>query len=189
MSFRKSILTPLASLIVAIIVVFTAGTLWSIWLINGQKGDGLVINISGAQRMLSQKMTKEVTGIVNELYASQPGASERIQAYQLALRKSRNRYHKALTLLVNGGEFTNSDKSIALVPATKNPKILPVLLEVRSIWKPFNESIDFFLRRDIDPETPGFQNMLQRIVDNNLDLLAKMHKVTGLYQAAAEAKM
>ena len=55
MSLRIKVLAPTVALVLLVAALFAAT-----WLVSsGQRHDGLVVNIAGRQRMLSQKMAKE----------------------------------------------------------------------------------------------------------------------------------
>jgi len=90
--------------------------------IADQKADAVVINLAGAQRMLSQKMAKEAA----------MGDSE-------TARVSIARFDRVLTGLVNG------DSELGL-PRCDDPALLDQLARVTSLWSVYRPAIEAQLR-------------------------------------------
>ncbi len=105
-------------LIMAGIVLFTVSTL------NQQKLDGNVIDLAGAQRMLTQKLSKDVMEM-------QLGHLEKVED----IAKVRSRFETVLEGLIAG------DADLALPPA-ETDAIRDKLLKVRSLWQPFSAHIE-----------------------------------------------
>jgi len=83
---------------------------------------GTVINLSGKQRMLTQKMSKEVL-----LVALDVNKDENLTN----LRATRDLFDKTLVGLRDG------DEELGL-PHTKKPKILKALKKVEDLWEEFD---------------------------------------------------
>ena len=96
-----------------------------------QDHDGIVINLAGRQRMLSQKMTKEAL-----LFAKgEISKSDLINTVEV--------FDKTLNALVHGGKAPldlNQSKSTVL-PLPKNLEIKAQLEKVKSLWKDFYKNI------------------------------------------------
>lgn len=111
------------------IIVFTLGIIiagiitLTILLSESSKKDALVINIAGKQRMLSQKMTKEVFYLKShECYKT------------VVLQESINEFDMALKKLLRGDEMEN-------ISAAPTPQIEQKLLEVNKLWQPFKTQL------------------------------------------------
>jgi len=123
------------------------------------KDMGIIINLAGKQRMLSQKMTKQVflisIGIEKE---------ENIKR----LKKSSALFDKTLKGLMNG------DKSLKL-KAVNSKTINNELKNVQTKWKKFYTNIKTIIDGKIS------DNLLKKIEKRNIPLLKNMHKVVMMY--------
>lgn len=119
------------------------------------------IDLSGKQRMLSQKMTKE-----SFLIRSNIDKSLNIEN----LTKSSQLFDKTLVGLLNG------DKSLELV-ATKNKEIIKQLKKVQELWKPFYQEIHSIV------SGKGTKHSYEVLESTNLSLLKEMNIAVGLYSS------
>ncbi len=126
---------------------------------------GVVLNLSGKQRMLSQKMTKEVT-----LIALKHDAAANLDN----LQKTSALFDKTLRGLRNG------DASLGL-PATESKRVLRQLDKVEKIWQEFYPAVQEIIQaKSVSPE------QLSLIASKNLPLLKQMNKAVGLYEKEAK---
>jgi len=116
---------------------------------------GVVINLAGKQRMLTQKMSKEALFIAK-------GIS--VDANKASLAKTVSLFDKTLTGLTSG------DESLKL-PATTNKDILAQLKVVSDLWTPFKASIE--------------KGDLEAINKGNIPLLKNMNKAVQMYAGAS----
>lgn len=135
-----------------------------------QASDGLVINIAGAQRMLSQKMTKEALALM------QGGETERGRQ---VLAETMSAFDRALKGLMAG------DEKMGLPPA-KDQAILAQLRLVDGLWSEFKGHLERFLSAQ-DPKIR--QEALRPVLDQNMRLLAEMNKVVLMFEAASRRKV
>ena len=117
------------------------------------------INLSGKQRMLSQKMTKE-----SFLIRSDINKKENIEK----LIKSSQLFDKTLKGLMLG------DSSLHLV-ASKNEAIQKQLKKIQELWKPFYKEIQVV---QSGTASDASYSMLEK---NNITLLKEMNTAVGLY--------
>ncbi len=129
--------------------------------------DGLTINLAGAQRMLSQKVTKEV------LLVGQGDTD----AVSLA-RASVDRFDAVLKGLING------DTNLGLQPATI-PAIKQQLQVVSGLWGPFKEQTLVILGQEGQQQ----REALNYIIDNNPGLLKDMNDAVVAMEAGSEGRM
>ena len=120
---------------------------------------GIVLNLSGRQRMLTQRIAKNSLLVAANIDAKFAKAD---------LIKSAKLYNKTL----NG--FINGDPSQKLV-ATKDPKIKQFLQTVKKNWQPFYDSaIKFADTKD--------RASLKYIIANNEKMLKLSHKLVQMYK-------
>ncbi|MDM8567627.1 type IV pili methyl-accepting chemotaxis transducer N-terminal domain-containing protein [Candidatus Halobeggiatoa sp. HSG11] len=119
-----------------------------------------VINKAGKQRMLTQKMTKEVMFITLNID---------VEINQEELEATIELFDKTLNGLING------DSYLGLVK-TENADISAKLKEVENLWKPFQEKVTAVLKGDMSPD------VLAAINQQNVPLLKKMNEAVQAYE-------
>ncbi len=120
---------------------------------------GLVLNLSGRQRMLTQRISKDALLIAT-------GIDKEFAKKDIIF--SANLYNKTL----NG--FINGDKSLKLIP-TKDPKIKIFLKQLKQSWDKFYENVLNFTK-------DGDKNSLKYIIANNEEMLKLSHKLVQMYK-------
>lgn len=126
---------------------------------------GVVLNLSGKQRMLSQKMSKEVLLIAKGIDASK-------NLDNLAATSSL--FDKTLKGLRSG------DKSLGL-PPTESKRILRQLDEIDGIWASFYPVV-----KEIIKNKSVSADQVSTVASQNLPLLKEMNKAVGLYERDAQ---
>ncbi|MCK5917054.1 MAG: type IV pili methyl-accepting chemotaxis transducer N-terminal domain-containing protein [Cocleimonas sp.] len=116
-----------------------------------------VINLSGNQRMLTQKMSKELLLIAEGIDEVKNRDN---------LNNSIKLFEKTLEGLVNG------DAELGL-PKTNDKKILAQLAEVKSLWSKFKPVIE---KGETELES------LKKVAELNPPLLSAMNKVVKMYE-------
>ncbi len=119
------------------------------------------INLSGKQRMLTQKMTKE-----SFLIRSNIDKKDNIEK----LKKSSQLFNKTLNGLMNG------DSSLKLI-AIDNSEIQKQLKKVETLWKPFYKEIKAVISQKA---TDKSYKILEQ---TNITLLKEMNKAVGMYSS------
>ncbi|MCF6148077.1 MAG: HAMP domain-containing protein [Candidatus Kuenenia sp.] len=102
-------------------------TAYTVITMQKQKADSNVINLAGAQRMLIQKMSKEVNQV-----AQGDGASIDV------LRKTSEEFNKVLKGLVDGDPSLN-------LPKAETPDIAKALQTVSEKWEPFYSNLKYIV--------------------------------------------
>ncbi len=123
-----------------------------------------VINLSGKQRMLTQKMSKEAMLVALDVDKDASLAS---------LKATRDLFNKTLKGLRNG------DDSLGL-PPTKKPKILGSLDKVDGLWSGFDPAISGIISSGAVDDS-----QIATIASGNVPLLKAMNKSVKLYESAA----
>ncbi len=127
---------------------------------------GVVLNLSGKQRMLSQKMSKEVMLIALGVDVDQNTKN---------LKETSALFDKTLKGLRDG------DTSLGL-PPTEKKRIRRQLDDVSQIWGEFYPVIS-----DIANSGKVSSEQLSTIASKNLPLLKEMNKAVGLYEKDAKS--
>jgi nitrate/nitrite-specific signal transduction histidine kinase len=128
---------------------------------SNQKNDGVVLNLSGKQRMLTQKMSKEAIALSQGV-----GSKE-------SLTKTVNLFDKTLKGLISG------DNELGL-PATQNSDILNQLNHVQKLWKDLQGSLDVVLANSAETTAA-----LSYVSENNIKLLKEMNRAVGMLEKKA----
>jgi len=136
-----------------------------------QKDDGLVINLAGRQRMLSQKITKEVM-----IYMLENSETHKQQVY-----KTEEVFSKTLNVLTHSGNAPltlDINGPSATIPKPDN-KVAEQLNKVNSIWTDYSKMVDSILSGSdkISPDTMSAKSMT---------LLKEMNKAVVMLQKNAE---
>jgi nitrate/nitrite-specific signal transduction histidine kinase len=118
-----------------------------------------VINLAGKQRMLTQKMSKEVLMVAKGINAD---------ANAKALKKTVALFDKTLKGLISGDSSLN-------LPATTDKDILAQLKVVSNLWGPFKASIE--------------KGDLATVASTNIALLKNMNKAVGMFAKASGSKL
>ena len=166
LSIRWKALVLLGLLLVTVVVLVGSAVV----LLKKQEADGLVVNVAGRQRMLSQKMTKEALLL----------AAWKEDKYRKEMLATAALFDASLKGLIDG------DAKLGL-PPTKDPAIRTQLLKVRSIWEPFYKAIKALAAAPIGSQK--FTEALDYLTRHNLELLKEMNKAVGMMATAAKAKV
>ena len=175
MGIRTRILIVLLT-IYSISVILAMTTLIVVY---KQKSDGVVINLAGRQRMLSQKMSKEVLEV---LYARAKG--KRVDKEKEDLLKSIKVFDVTLNALIDSGlaPLTLDPKGPQQLLPPAQGKALIQLKKVKELWLPMKKH---FLKclKELDDSS------IEYILNNNLKLLKEMNKGVFLLQRQADTKV
>lgn len=125
---------------------------------------GIVINLAGKQRMLIQKMSKEILFIAKEINVAEN---------QEELRKTAILFNKTLIGLFEG------DSDFKLVKI-EDPYIVQQLDKVVELWREFRINVDRVLRGNTSIA------VLKKVAQQNLLLLHEMNMAVKLYEDMAK---
>ena len=127
----------------------------------GIKGSGKVINIAGRQRMLTQKMAKEVFFVAAEMDAA----------------KNRKNLKSTIKLFDSSLDALKKGNKKMKVQATTDAGILAQLDTVSKLWAEYKTHLDKILATDaIDPA------VLKDIAAINPKVLKEMHAAVGMFE-------
>jgi hypothetical protein len=151
-----SILMALAILLVGFTVEAHATTV---------KEYATIINLSGRQRMLTQKMSKEMLLIAKGVEADHNRAE---------LKKTAALFDTTLKGLVDG----NADMGL---PATKDASTLRIMGKVQGLWMDYKAVVDGVVGGGAVP--------ISKVADLNLPLLKTSNTAVRLYEKAAKKEV
>lgn len=143
--------------------------------------DAVSINLSGRQRMLTQRLSKN-------LFASELAVGNGAVPAPLAdeLRLASRLFDETLTAFRNGGQVTGGDgKPVQLVPAS-GPKSADILARSVALWEPWRVLLDPLREGTPTPEQVRAAAAYARA--NNLALLGLMNELTTDLEAAASQR-
>lgn len=153
-----------------------------------KKSEGLLINIAGRQRMLTQKITKATLGYASELRAASIAHDLRGQVaddYRREAVDARNLFASSLESILDGGEVSIGDWS-GVAPRCADPEIRTQLELVQRLWTPFAKSVNRVL--DATSVDADFIRDVDQISETNLPLLKEMNVAVAMFQARSEAQ-
>ncbi|HCJ12239.1 MAG: hypothetical protein A2Y14_04225 [Verrucomicrobia bacterium GWF2_51_19] len=179
MNIRQKLFGSLGLLVFIIIFMFVA----TFFVASSQETDALIVNLSGRQRMLIQKMSKEAL-----LFTLKVEKKEDASTAQSNLLASMAIFDKTLAALKDSGFAPRtldpkSDKS-DFCPASEG--LTKEQLELVDAQKTiFFEKLNQLLA---ETDNGKRQGILTWIVENNMKLLEKMNVVVELMQRSSEHK-
>ena len=131
-----------------------------------QEKDSAYVDVAGRQRMLSQKMTKEVL-----LYVQ-----SKDKAWLKDLSATRDLFEKSLFALRDGSS------EMGLAP-TKDPKVLKEIDNLLGLWRKFQRNIETVLSAGLN--SPEMAKAVAYLKDNNMALLKQANELTQAYKKMA----
>ncbi len=176
MSIRYRLGLIVGGLSVIILIMFLVT--W--YTTSAQKADSLVINLAGRQRMLSQKMSKELYMFANAVDPVEKSdlvsqLKNTVQVFDVTLTALTDAGQAPLTLDLNGEQ--------ALCPKALEPAYSQ-LKKVASVWSAFSGQITKAVSGSGGSDTNFFY-----VKTNNLKLLSEMNKAVVMLQKLSESKV
>jgi len=121
----------------------------------------VVINLSGRQRMLTQKMSKEMLLVASGVEA---------EKNRSALKKTAALFDKTLKGLIKGSKELG-------IPPTQSKSTLKVMGKVEKLWSEFKTTVDTVVG--------GGDVPVEKVAALNLPLLKTMNRAVRLYEKSA----
>ncbi len=153
-----------------IVAIFLVGIV--LYMQVKQEHDSLVINLAGRQRMLSQKMTKEIL-----LFSGGHMSSENVV-------NTINVFDATLNSLYHGGRapLDLAQTKFAELPRPASKEVVDQLQKVESTWKVFRENATKIVEAKDQPS-------LEHIKKINVNLLEEMNRAVFLMDEEAARKV
>jgi methyl-accepting chemotaxis protein len=165
-------------------ILLLVGILATTIMVTGQqKDDGLIVNLSGRQRMLSQKMTKETLIFYNMARQESRSEANRWKEQVISTMKV---FEVTLYALKDGGDAPLDLKmaSFRNAPPAGTEEIKQQLDKVVALWLPIKQNITQVLDSAGKDETA-----MEFVIANNVNLLSNMNEAVFLMQYDAERKV
>jgi len=175
----KSIRMKMISLLVISLVPVLIIIVSTIVIVQQQEYDAMLINLAGRQRMLTQKMTKE-------LLAYLAGHGE---TYGRSARQTMELFDRTLLALKDGGKTIDAAGKETPVPAADVEEIKQGLEKVLKLWRPFKSNFQIVLDPNIDRHSTQYKQALEYILKQNPIVLKEMNNVVGLMAADSRSKV
>lgn len=152
---------------------------------NQQKDDGLIVNLSGRQRMLTQKMSKETLTYYKIANQENPSRRDLIKwADQVGM--TMKVFETTLMALKDGGPAPLDLKMTKFrdCPPAETAEIRDQLERVITLWEPVKTNINKVIA------SKGKDSWaMDYVIANNVDLLGNMNRVVFQMQHQAEQKV
>ena len=173
-----SIKTKLSLSVLTFLFLIFAILVTTMIITNKQKSDGLIINLAGRQRMLTQKMSKET--LIAEHLKGKAAESNIAKSMEITSKI----FDETLNALLYGGKAPINLKrtKFRYVPPAENKAIVMQLTKVKRLWEPFYAHIKKYKEN-------GNPDSLKYIIEHNVTLLKEMNKGVGLMQKNSEKKV
>jgi len=143
--------------------------------------DALGVNLSGRQRMLSQRMTKALLGVDNAR------AKEQVADKDLEeLRGAIKLFDVSLKGFQHGGTVPGGDGKPVFLRAAEGEKIAEVLKKAQDIWTPYQQLLAPVLAGSASDTE--LQSAVGYAKGNNLKLLGLMNDLTTALESVASAR-
>ncbi len=169
--FRFGMQTKLLAIILLLTTTNIGIVAFSLYTVSRQKADAVIVNISGRQRMLTQKMSKEVLAIFSNINP---------EKNLKALKGTYDLFGRSHDGLINGNEKMK-------LPPTDDKKVLTQMMVVDGLWKKFSPNIVKVL--DNKDSSQNNQEAVNEVLTTNLPLLKDMNKAVGMYEQASKNKV
>lgn len=162
----------LAAIIVSITIILLINFSLTLMVMGREKDDAVLINITGRQRMLTQKMSKCVFLLNSGDRLLRTKESKDLIHKELSA--TIKLYDSTLNALINGGEVLNTQgKEINLKGLEGHDELLE---ELRQLWEPVK-------KRALKPESFESADFIN---ENNSELLALSNRLVAMIQNEAE---
>lgn len=164
------------SLLVLGLFLITSTLVGGTWFVTStQKADGLVVNLAGRQRMLSQKAAKEALSVYvahqsgEETAAMRQGLLNTLAVFEATLRALSLSGPAPLTLDPRGPKAELPKPSLAVAGQ---------LHEVKRLWEPYRAMLE-----DLGP------NGHDRVIKQSVAVLGAMNRTVTMLQGESEARV
>ena len=151
--------------------------------LKSQKSDLVIVNLAGRQRMLSQKISKEVNEYFYDLSFSAKISKEK----QKQIRNTMDIFEITLDALIESGKapltLSISDNApFQMIPGAQG-NALDMLNNVKKDWTHFKSQIEVLLQSSGDTAYEAYLY----VVANNNTILSQMNQAVGMMQKTGES--
>ncbi|MEW5790680.1 MAG: diguanylate cyclase [Pseudomonadota bacterium] len=144
---------------------------------QGMHQDALEINLAGRQRMLSQRMAKE-------LLLLQADPASRAAEHRASLMQSLQLFDETLAAFRQGGLVHDATGGLRRIEALRGERIQDLLRDSALDWQAYRRMLKTALA-----EPAAIQQMVLNSQAQNTALLARMNQLTQLLEEQAETRL
>lgn len=153
----------------------------TVLVLQQQKDDGLVVNLSGRQRMLTQRITHQLLG-----YSTLAESGQSTQAQREAVLGSMQVFEKTLFALRGGGPAPLDLQMVNVRNVPPASQATGVQLQrVQSLYDSYRKQA----RAILDGTGTGRAAGVSYIIQHNTELLSEMNTAVNLMQSEAERRV
>lgn len=153
----------------------------TVFVLQRQKDDGLVVNLSGRQRMLTQRITHQLLG-----FATQAETGKDTQVQRESVLSSIQVFEKTLHALEHGGPAPLDLQmvNVRTTPAA-SASVAEQLGRVTALYKPYQTNARLIL----DGTQTERERGINYVIAHNTELLSEMNTAVNLMQSEAENRV
>jgi PAS domain S-box-containing protein len=175
--YAHSIRVTIGLVFVVLMLIGGLSVAVSLWAIQAQRYDALIINLAGRQRVLSQKTAQEAwLGLWK-------GQDPR---YLAQMHTTAHQFEEGLRALMDGGQLTYAGTTVSVPPAT-DPAFRAALGEVQATFESLHQAAHAVLENG--PGSPAFTQGVTDLERLSGVVLEEMDEAVRLHQAAAEGRV
>ncbi|HET9956810.1 MAG TPA: type IV pili methyl-accepting chemotaxis transducer N-terminal domain-containing protein [Polyangiaceae bacterium] len=171
------------TILTAFALLLATGVFASRVILQQQADDGLLVNLAGRQRMLTQKMTKESAQLVNAAHEHNEAS---VASLRDQLQNTMRVFEATLIALKDGGPAPlNLDMTrVRQAPAAATPEISKQLGAVDALWRPFKKQMGTLIQSN-----GADASAAAAVMSGNLQLMGEMDAAVTLMQQDSERKV
>jgi diguanylate cyclase (GGDEF)-like protein len=154
----------------------------SYWLSYQIAEDAITINLSGRQRMLSQRMVKTLLQLK---HAEDEPTSSKVLA---ELRLTFTLFDSTLYSLHRGGVAVGSNSQPLRIPPVRLEPAQELIEQAEALWTPYRDKVQLLLHSPGLPTGSAIDAAIAEANANNLELLELMNSLTTALEESAVAK-
>ncbi len=168
---------------VALFLIFDLGVLVLNFYVSAQiRGDSVAVNLAGRQRMLSQRMAKEMF-LIEESVRLDRSADETVAS----LKQSRQLFNTTLAGFDHGGPATGGDGKSVVLKSVDNAEGRAAILKTQALWGPIEKSLaTIYAASSVD--LSAIAALLPAYKQANGVLLKEMNNLTTQLERDAQKK-
>lgn len=149
------------------------------WIAYEMSHDAIAINLSGRQRMLSQRITK--TLLVLPHTKSSDDSARAIEEF----RSSAKLFDQTLSAFANGGIAVGGDGKPVALNRVNDRAASALIKEALQIWHPTRDRLTPYLHSNITIPDEVLTQSQNDMLNNNLQLLELMNRLTSSIERAS----
>lgn len=180
MSHTNQVKTPSIFIPVLFFIVFDMVALsLNFWISFQLEKSAVAINLSGRQRMLSQRMTKSLLMLqLADSEAQKPAAFEEFA-------KTVDLFDKTLSCFFKGGMTAGGDGKPLYLPASDAANAQAIIADALQLWAIINKQLQPVIAIGVAVGDDDLKAAMNTVINNNIQLLSMMNDLTTVLEQNA----